>query len=134
MFYNPTFIKTMSIVALVLFILAMIVGILVTAAGFSFMDSSGGYLESAAQGVSPEDPGAGWLFLGKLFGSLTASFLSAFVAVVGILCILGGLIVYLPAFIAFIVYKYSKNVTAYWILMGVWLALLLACIIMAVFC
>ena len=133
MFFDPAVIKTVSIIALVLFILMMVAGIVITVAGFQFIDSSTGLMDIAAQDVSADDPGAGWLFLGRLFGGITANFFSAFVAVVGIICIIGGMIVYLPAFIAFIVYKATKNVTAYWILMGIWLAFALIGLVTFVF-
>ena len=133
MFQNPTFIKAMSIIALVLFILAMICGILLTVTGALAVSSTDGFVDSSLDNVSPDDPGAGWLFLGQFFGGSIAAFASFLVLAFGIICIIGDLIIYLPAFIAHLVYKRSKNVTAYWILMGVWLALLLICLCMILF-
>lgn len=133
MFQDPAFIKTMSIVALVLFIFSMVAGIVITVAGIQFIDSANGLVSTIAQGTSIDDPGSGWLFLGRVFGSLSANLLSAFAVVFGIICVIGSMIVYLPAFIAFIVYKSTDNITAYWILMGIWLAFSLIALIILIF-
>ena len=133
MFQDPAFIKTMSIVALVLFIFSMVAGIVITVVGIQFIGTTNGLVSTISQGISIDDPGSGWLFLGRVLGGLSANLLSAFAVVFGIICVIGSAIVYFPAFIAFIIYKSTDNITAYWILMGIWLALSLISFIILIF-
>lgn len=133
MFQSSTCIKVSAIIALVLFVLVLVLGICITSASLLgaeyFLTQNGDTYGS----VSPEDPGAGWLILFQVLGGTTAGILSMFVAAIGIACILGSIIVYIPALIAWIVYKVSKNTTAYWILMSVWLTFCVIAIILIYF-
>ena len=121
MLQNPICIKITAILALVLFVLVLIFGIGITStslSGVEYFFTPDNYMYEPA---SSEDPGTGWLILFQTLGGTAAGFVSAFAAAVGIICIFGSAIIYIPALVAWIVYKVSKNATAYWILMGVWL-------------
>lgn len=133
MFQNPICIKITSILAFVLFILFLVLGVGITSASLFGMDyffTPDNYMYESA---SSADPGAGWFILFQVLGGATAGFISAFAAAVGIICIFGNAIIYIPALVAWIVYKVSKNATAYWILMGVWLTFWVIAIILLIF-
>lgn len=133
MFQSPTCIKVSAVIALVLFVLVLLLGICITSAsllGAEYFFNNNGNTYGP---ISPEDPGAGWLVLFHTLGGTAAGMLSIFAAAIGLACILGSIIIYIPALIAWIVYKVSKNTTAYWILMGVWLIFCVIGAILAIF-
>ena len=131
-FQNPIWIKITSVFALVLFVLALVLGIGLTSASLSGVEYFFTPDNYTYEPISSEDPGAGWLILFQSFGGATAGLLSAFAAAVGIICIFGSIIIYIPALVAWIVYKVSKSVAAYWTLMGVWLVFWIIAIILII--
>lgn len=133
MLQNPICIKVTSIIALILFVLVLVIGIALTSTfllGVEYFSTPENYMYES---VSPDDPGAGWYILFQTLGGTAAGFISAVAAAMGIACIIGNIIIYIPALIAWIVYKVSKNTTAYWILMAVWLTFWAIAIVLLIF-
>lgn len=127
MFHDPKFIKTLNTVTLVIFIVVMVISLLITLTGLVLMTDWDTLLHGTSFDYSADDPGAGWLVIGQVFGSIIGSLAVSLFAALGIVGVITDLILYLPAFIARIVYKKTGNLKAYWILMGLWLLPTLVC-------
>lgn len=121
MFHDPKTIKVMNTIALTFFVIIMVISLLITIVGVAAMIDWDKNLHEMTFDYSADDPGAGWLVLGQAFGSVFGSLAVGFIAAFGITGLFTGILHYLPAFIARIVYQKTKNVKVYWIFMGLWL-------------
>lgn len=113
---NPTVIKIISIVSLITFIIGMLFpAVAIFGSAWLLNVSDNAYYESS-------EPGVERLFgLGALLGG---GFLGTMGVVIGICCAIYDAVAHVPALIAHIVWKKTKNATAYWILISLWLCLL----------
>lgn len=132
MFRNPTLIRVLNTVALVIFILVMVVCLILAVFGFAAADSIFSSLEDTTV-YHGSDTVSGWATIGAAIGVGLGSLGGIGAAVVGAMGVFGAvvdLLVYLPALIARKIHKKNGSIKAYWILMGLWLLPSVICMIL----
>ena len=121
---NDVLIKLTAGMTFVLFIVVLFISIFGIVCGYIVCNDSVGLMEDSVDMANPDDPGAGWLVLGGIFGSFAGGFVGAILMALGVGGVIFDVLLYIPAFVGLMIWRKKQNTKAYWICMLIWLCLI----------